>query len=61
MEFAISTNTDVSRTYYCLADYYLSQGENAQVEHLIDIAEKLNSPSKNIIIRNLKKQLPQVP
>lgn len=57
MEYAVSTNTDVSRTYYCLADYWLSQGETAQVERLIGIAETLKSSNKNIIVRNLKEKL----
>ena len=57
MEYAVSTNTDVSRTYYCLADYWLSQGETAQVERLIGIAENLKSSNKNIIVRNLKEKL----
>ena len=57
MEFAISTDTDVSRTYYCLADYWLSLGETAQVERLIDIAGNLRSPSKDIIVRNLRAKL----
>ncbi len=58
MEFAISTGSDVSSTYYRLADYWLSQGETAQVERLITIAEGLNSTNKKTIIRNLKEKLP---
>ena len=57
MEFAISTNTDVSRTYYCLADYWASQGETAQIERLITVAENLRSSTKNIIANNLRKKL----
>lgn len=57
MEYAVSTNTDVSRTYYCLADYWLSQGETSQVERLIGIAENLKSSNKNIIVKNLKEKL----
>ena len=57
MEYAISTETDVSRTYYCLADYWLSQGETAQVERLIRTAESLRSPSKGIIVKNLQEKL----
>lgn len=57
MEYAVSTNTDISRTYYCLADYRLSRGERAQVERLIEIAESLRSSTKNIIVRNLKARL----
>lgn len=57
MEYAVSTNTDVSRTYYCLADYWLSQGETVQVERLIGIAESLRSSTKDIIVRNLREKL----
>lgn len=57
MEYAISTNTDISRTYDCLADYWLSQGETSQVERLIGIAENLRSPSKDIIVRKLREKL----
>ena len=59
MEYAVSTNTDVSRTYYCLADYWLSQGESTQVERLIQTAENLRSPSKDIIVRNLRSRFSQ--
>lgn len=57
MEFAVSTNTDVSRTYYCLADYWVSQGETVQIERLINTAENLRSSNKDVIVRNLRKKL----
>lgn len=57
MQYAISTDTDVSRTYYCLADYLLSKGEIKQVEQLLAVAQNLHSPSKNIIVRNLQSRL----
>lgn len=56
MEFAISTNTDVSRTYYLLADYWISQGESIQIEHLIRTAEGLRSSNKEIILRHLREK-----
>lgn len=59
MEYAVSINTDVSRTYYCLADYWTSQGEYFQVERLLHTAENLRSSTKNIIVRNLKARLSQ--
>lgn len=54
MEFAISTNTDVSRTYYQLAEYWASKGNQSQIEHLIRTAESLRSANKDSIIRHLK-------
>jgi len=57
MEYAISVNTDISRTYYMLADYRISQGESFRVEQLINTAEKLNSANKDSIIRNLKEKI----
>lgn len=56
MEFAISTETDVSRTYYLLADYWASQGEYTQIERLIETADKLRSANKSAIIRHLTEQ-----
>ena len=56
MEFAVSTETDVSRTYYLLADYWASQGEYIQIERLIKTADKLRSANKSSIIRHLTEQ-----
>ncbi|HBA49310.1 MAG TPA: hypothetical protein DCZ91_16260 [Lachnospiraceae bacterium] len=54
MEFAVSTNTDVSNTYYRLADYWISQGESFRVERLIHTAEGLRSSNRDAILRHLK-------
>lgn len=54
MQFAVSTRTDVSRTYYQLADYWLSRGEAFRVEELIRTAEGLRSSSRESILRHLK-------
>lgn len=59
MEFAVSTNTDVSNTYYRLADYWISQGESFQVERLIRTAEGLRSSNRNAIVRHLKEMCGQ--
>ena len=56
MEFAVSTNTDVSSTYYRLADYWISLGESFRVERLIHIAEGLRSSNRDAIIRHLKEK-----
>lgn len=56
MEFAVSTGTDISRTYYQLADYWNTQGEWAQVDRLIQCAENLRSSNKDAIIKNLRSR-----
>lgn len=59
MEFAISTGTDVSRTYYELAKYYASQGEMEQIKRLKGLAGALRSSSGKIILRGLNKDYPE--
>ncbi len=58
MEFAISTGTDISRTYYKLADIYSSRGDNYQIEQLIENAQTLRSGNKNTIVRTLQEAYP---
>lgn len=57
MEFAVSTRTDVSRTYYQLADYWISKGEAFRLEDLIRAAEDLRSSNRDSILRHLKELL----
>lgn len=59
MEFAVSTGTDVSRTYYELADYWASQGETIQIGRLISMAENLRSSNKTAIVRHLREKYPE--
>lgn len=59
MEFAVSTGTDISRTYYELADYWASQGETAQIERLITMAGNLHSANKTAIVRQLREKYPE--
>lgn len=56
MEFAVSTGTDVGRTYYQLADYWNARGKWEQIDRLIRSAESLHSSNKDIIIRNLQSR-----
>lgn len=58
MEFAVSTETDVSRTYYRLAEYYRSSGRPEEITRLAETAQKLRSSSRNQILRHLKEFLP---
>lgn len=55
MEFALSTRTDISRTYYKLAEYYTSNGQSEKIGLLVDTAEKLRSANKNTIVRTLRE------
>lgn len=55
MEFAIDTETDVSRTYYQLAEYWSSKGEPDRIEHLIRTAKNLRSANRNSIVRHLSE------
>lgn len=54
MEFAVSTNTDVSSTYYRLADYWAAMGDREQIERLIKVAEGLRSANRNAIVKHLR-------
>ena len=59
MEYAVSTNTDVSQTYLKLADYWIAQQDPFQIERLIHTAEGLRSSSRNSIIRQLREKYRQ--
>lgn len=55
MEFAVSTGTDISRTYYALADYYKISGQDGRIAELIESASALRSMNKGIILRTLRE------
>jgi len=55
MEFAISTRTDISRTYYKLAEYYSANGQKDKISALIDTAETLRSANRKSIVRTLQE------
>ncbi|MDR2889801.1 MAG: hypothetical protein LBV33_08210 [Lachnospiraceae bacterium] len=54
LEFAVSTGTDVSRSYFLLADLYQRLGRREDIERLIPAAELLNSTLRNHIVERLK-------
>ena len=54
LEFAISTETDVSGTYKLLSDIYSKEGNTKGIDNLISVAEKINSPMKDSILKGLK-------
>jgi tetratricopeptide (TPR) repeat protein len=55
LEFAFKTGTDVSGTYFMLADIYLDKGEPEKVEELLEAAGNLNSSLSKVIVRRLKE------
>ena len=58
LEFAISTDTDISHTYYLLADLYDEEGETQKKAALIERAENLKSSLKGSIVRTLQESGP---
>lgn len=54
LEFAVSTGTDVSKSYYALADLYVKAGTPEKINSLIENAESINSIMKDSIIEKLK-------
>ena len=54
LEFALGTHTDISRTYYQLAELYVKSGNPEKVSELIHVAEELNSSNRNTILRKLR-------
>jgi hypothetical protein len=55
LEFAVSTDTDVSNTYKLLASIYTSEGNPDKIAALKERAENLNSGTKNMILRLLQE------
>lgn len=58
LEFAVSTDTDVSHSYYLLADIYEAEGEYDKKAALIEKAGSLRSTMKNVIVRTLQESGP---
>ncbi|MDE6219160.1 MAG: hypothetical protein K2G51_01780 [Lachnospiraceae bacterium] len=54
LEFAVSTRTDVSKSYYLLARLYQEQNTPEKIEQLITQAQSLNSLMKDTIVDNLR-------
>lgn len=55
LEFAMSTDTDVSGSYRLLASIYSEEGQPEKIDGLLQQAQKLRSGSKSIIVRILKE------
>lgn len=58
LEFAVSTGTDVSHSYYLLADIYDADGEYDKKAALIEQADALRSTMKKVIVRTLQESGP---
>lgn len=54
LEFAVSTHTDVSHTYYLLADLYDEAGVPERKAELLAVVEALHTPLKKSIVRTLQ-------
>ncbi len=54
LEFAVSTGTDVSKSYYLLAELYTEAGTPEKIESLIAQADKLHSLMKDTIVQKLQ-------
>ena len=54
LEFAVSTGTDVSKSYYLLAQLYQETDRSEKVEELIAQAQNIRSILKDTIVENLK-------
>ena len=57
LEFAISTNTDISTTYNLLAQIYKDSNETEKIKELIPIASGINSLMSKSIVKNLERYL----
>lgn len=55
LEFALSTHTDVSKTYYLLAEIYHSRGQDDKIPALIEEAQNLCSINRSAIVRTLQE------
>lgn len=54
LEFAVSTGSDVSKTYYLLSSLYQKNGTPEKCDYLLQKAEKLNTLMRDTIVRNLQ-------
>lgn len=58
LEYAVSIGTDVSHTYFLLADLYDEEGESDRKRSLIEKASGLSSLSSKVIVRTLQESGP---
>ena len=56
LEFAVSCRTDLKSSYLPLADIYVDNFEFDKLDHLIEVADGINSIMKGPIVRALKEK-----
>lgn len=54
LEFGIDILTDITVNYKLLVGFYTESGQTEKIEHLKEVANKLNSLNKNVILDILK-------
>jgi hypothetical protein len=55
LEFAVDTGTDVSKSYYLLADLYKENGTPEKISDLVEKARNIKSLLKDSIVQNLQE------
>ena len=60
LEYAVSTRTDISATYYLAASIYHEKGQPDKIKHLMFVADTLQSIMKGPIVRTLKESYPNI-
>ena len=60
LEYAVRIQSDVSASYLLLAKIYDKTGQSDKITSLKEAASKLNSLSKNIIVRTLQESYPYI-
>jgi len=60
LEYAVSTRTDISATYYLAASIYHEKGQSDKIKHLLFVADTLQSIMKGPIVRTLKESYPDI-
>lgn len=58
LEYAVSVDCDITKTYSLLASIYEQKGEHSQISSLLQTAEGLSSPSGKIIVKKLLEAYP---
>lgn len=58
LEYAVSINCDITKTYSLLATIYEQKGDFSQISSLLQVAEGLSSPSGKIIVKKLLEAYP---
>jgi len=60
LEYAVSTRTDISGTYYLAASIYHEKGQSDKIKHLLFVADTLQSAMREPIVRTLKESYPDI-